>query len=377
MVGWRDGRVNEQGRCGIKALVQLLSVCLMAITMVGCSGPRYTLVTGVDDLAIGDRPVWPEGSDTPRYIYSGVLYGEQNLQIIKEDAERSSVQKAIYWLVGLFEDSTPNQMQSPQGGVVDENGVIYITDVGSASIFVFDKQHAEKSAGRLPVWRNAGPRQLFVAPIAIALGPLQQLLVTDAELGQVYRLDRQGQPLGAFGQGILKRPTGITRDPVRGRIYVADTQAHDIKVFDDQGVLLRTIGVRGTADGQFNFPIHIHYANERLYVVDSMNARIQVLNHDGHHQLSFGQRGKYLGQFSRPKGISADSQGNIYVVDSYFDYMLVFNQQGEFLLPIGGTGADIGSFYLPAGVWTDKNDNIYVADMSNGRVVIFQFLGGD
>ena len=108
-----------------------------------------------------------------------------------------------------------------------------------------------------------------------------------------------------------------------------------------------------------------------------MNARIQVLNHDGHHQLSFGQRGKYLGQFSRPKGISADSQGNIYVVDSYFDYMLVFNQQGEFLLPIGGTGADIGSFYLPAGVWSDKNDNIYVADMSNGRVVIFQFLGGD
>jgi DNA-binding beta-propeller fold protein YncE len=344
---------------------------------MGCAGPRYQLVTGVDEMSRAERPVWPADGEVPRYMYAGALVGEQNLKVIEDDAQRSSVQKAVYWLVGLFEDREPDQMQSPQGGVVDENGVVYVTDVGSSSIFVFDKKLAERSGGRLPIWQQAAFRQPFVAPIAIALGANQEILVTDAELAQVFRLDRQGHPLGSFGEGHLKRPTGIARDPKLGRIYVADTQAHNIKVFNDQGILQRTIGLRGKKDGELNFPIHLHYANERLYVVDSMNARIQIFNKHGHHLQSFGERGKYIGQFSRPKGVTADSQGNIYVVDSYFDYMLVFNKRGDFLLPIGGTGESIGNFYLPAGVWSDDHDNIYVADMANGRVVIFQFLGGD
>ncbi|MCL4471142.1 MAG: hypothetical protein ACYC05_11420 [Sulfuricella sp.] len=45
-------------------------------------------------------------------------------------------------------------------------------------------------------------------------------------------------------------------------------------------------------------------------------------------------------------------------------------------MPLGGTGKEIGQFYLPAGVWSDPQGRIYVADMFNGRVVIFQFLGG-
>jgi hypothetical protein len=45
-------------------------------------------------------------------------------------------------------------------------------------------------------------------------------------------------------------------------------------------------------------------------------------------------------------------------------------------MPLGGTGKEIGQFYLPSGVWVDKNDKIYVADMFNGRVVVFQYLGG-
>lgn len=45
-------------------------------------------------------------------------------------------------------------------------------------------------------------------------------------------------------------------------------------------------------------------------------------------------------------------------------------------MPIGGTGKEVGQFYLPSGAWTDPNGRIYVADMFNGRIVIFQFLGG-
>ena len=68
--------------------------------------------------------------------------------------------------------------------------------------------------------------------------------------------------------------------------------------------------------------------------------------------------------------------GNVYVVESYYDSLLVFNAAGEFLMPIGGTGTATGRFYLPAGVWVDAGNRVHVADMFNGRIVLFQFLGG-
>jgi DNA-binding beta-propeller fold protein YncE len=83
-----------------------------------------------------------------------------------------------------------------------------------------------------------------------------------------------------------------------------------------------------------------------------------------------------LGQLVRPKGVSVDGDGNVYVIESYYDSLLVFSPRGEFLLPIGGTGTATGRFYLPAGVWVDARNRVHVADMFNGRVVLFQFLGG-
>jgi len=67
----------------------------------------------------------------------------------------------------------------------------------------------------------------------------------------------------------------------------------------------------------------------------------------------------------------------VYVVESYYDHLLVFNRRGEFLMPIGGVGQETGKFYLPAGVWVDGRNRVFVADMFNGRVMVFQFLGGE
>jgi DNA-binding beta-propeller fold protein YncE len=178
-----------------------------------------------------------------------------------------------------------------------------------------------------------------------------------------------------IGRGLLKRPTGLARDPARGRIYVADTYAHDIKVFSDGGELLDVIGGRGEGEGEFNYPTHLAFANDELYVTDTMNNRIQVLAADGGRRR-LGQRGLYIGNLVRPKGVSVDSEGNVYVVESYFDSLLIFAPNGDFLMPIGGTGTATGRFYLPSGVWVDAKNRVHVADMFNGRIVLFQFLGG-
>ena len=87
-------------------------------------------------------------------------------------------------------------------------------------------------------------------------------------------------------------------------------------------------------------------------------------------------RGLYVGNLVRPKGVAADDEGNIYVIESMHDTLLVFDRQGRLLISIGGTGQDVGRFYLPAGVWVDRHNRVFIADMYNGRVAVFQFLGG-
>jgi DNA-binding beta-propeller fold protein YncE len=266
-------------------------------------------------------------------------------------------------------------LQRPQAGTVDHAGRIYVTDVSRQAVFVFDP-----NAGALMVWDKAEGLANFIAPVGIAIGPGEQVLVADAELGIVARLDANGNPGASLGRGVLKRPTGLAYDPDSGHVFVADTYAHDIKVFDSGGRLVRVIGRHGEGDGEFNFPTHLAFARGQLYVTDTMNSRIQVFSRDGIElRLKFGLRGLYVGNLVRPKGVAVDSEGNIYVIESYYDRLLVFNRHGAFLMAIGGAGRQIEIPGLPAGVWVDSRNRVFVADMFNGRIVVFQYLegGGD
>jgi DNA-binding beta-propeller fold protein YncE len=319
-----------------------------------------------------DLQIWPapQTQEVPRYRYLGELTGQANFAA--GNGAGAQARRVLSLLVGLDErDPDPVVLQRPQSGTVDAAGRILVTDVSRRAVFVFDE-----ARGTLTVWEDAGPQLSFEAPIGIAIGRDGEVLVADATLRRVVRLDRDGKPLGAFGERVLRRPTGIARDPARGLVFVADTHAHDIKVFDDDGRLIDTVGHRGDGPGEFNYPTHLSFARGRLYVTDNLNARIQVLFATGEVALRFGERGLFVGNLVRPKGVATDDEGNIYVVESLYDTLLVFDPEGRLLLSIGGTGSGVGKFFLPAGVWVDARNRVFVADMFNGRVVVFNFLGG-
>ena len=343
----------------------------LAMGLTACAQTPSVMRYEVDGIDAGR--IWPPAQtrESPRYRLTGQLYGEGNFSSSGDG--RGAIFKTIRWVVGLDERSLdPIVLQRPQSGMVDEARRVLVTDISRQAILVFDE-----AGGRLDVWDRASKGTRFVAPIAVAQGAGGQILVTDAELKRVFRLSSTGEPLGDFGAGVLKRPTGIARDAASRQVFVADIHAHDIKVFDDDGNLLRTIGRSGGAPGELSYPTHLALAEGKLYVADTMNARVQVFDLAGKALLQVGQRGLYLGNLVRPKGVAVDAEGNIYVVESYHDHLLVFDKTGRFLMAIGGTGKANAEFYLPAGVWTDRDNRIFVADMFNGRVVIFQFLGGD
>lgn len=350
-----------------------LLALVLAVGLVGCASEPRVMRFDPGHQATGQRLYFPPISDeeVPRYVYVGELTGEQNF-VVPEGRPKNSFVDALKWLAGIFENPQPVVLQRPQSGVVDDNGRILVTDVSRSAVFVFDP-----SKGALDVWEFAQGYRRFAAPTGIALGPAGGVFVADADLRQVYLLDTEGKGRLFLDSDQLARPTGLAWNADEGLLYVSDTQAHQIKVFDATGRLLRNIGRRGEGPGEFNFPTYLSLAGDQLIVADTMNARVQLLplSGDGEPRI-LGERGTRLGNFVRPKGVAADAENNIYVIESYYDHLLIFDRQARFLLPIGGAGKEAGSFYLPSGVWVDRGNRVFVADTFNGRVAVFQFLGG-
>lgn len=357
----------------VNRLINYLLVGLIT-TLSACAQVPTVMSYFPGDLAAQSDRVWPKVPEVPRYRFEGLLTGEDNFG--PENGQQSGVGKRVFrWLVGLGPGNRVQRqvLKRPQAGMVDSEGRIYITDIGRRAVFVFNE-----ASGKMQIWDRAGLED-FISPIGIAPGFSGEILVADSGLGRIVRLDQEGKYLGNLGENVLERPTGLAMDPQSGLLYVADTSAHNIKVFNSTGEVEGVLGKPGKGVGEFNAPTHLAFRDGKLYVSDTLNARIQTFTMDENLAFSqaqvIGNRGLYIGNLTRPKGVGVDDDGNIYIVESYYDHLLVFDQQGKYLIPIGGTGNKVGQFFLPAGVWSDSRGRIFIADMFNGRVVILQYLG--
>jgi len=352
---------------------------LLGLLLAGCASAPPVLELQPDGPV---SRVWPQPPERPRFRYVGELRGQENFRSARRGLARAG-ERMLRLVVGLgARRERPRELQRPVGVAVDEtSGRVFVADVSRQAVYVFDRR-----AGRLLIWERAGEDAAFLSPVGLAPTGDGGVWVSDSALGRVVRLDRDGRPVRVLKEG-LERPTGLAwdgtvgdgtaGDGAAGRLYVADTAADRIRVFDGEGRPLGVLGRPGEGPGELNGPTFLFLRAGRLYVADTLNARIQALDpRDGRPLLVFGRRGRYLGDTPRPKGVAVDQDGRIYVVESYFDFLLVFDAQGRLLLPIGGTGSAPGQFYLPAGAWADGRDRVYVADSFNGRVVVLEYLRG-
>jgi sugar lactone lactonase YvrE len=84
---------------------------------------------------------------------------------------------------------------------------------------------------------------------------------------------------------------------------------------------------------------------------------------------SQGTFGAGPGEFAEPRGIAADSRGNIYVADTKNSRIQVFDTSGQLLRQLGSKGNAPGQFNEPCGIAVDAQGEIWVADTWNGRIV--------
>jgi len=267
-------------------------------------------------------------------------------------------------------------MVRPYSVVTDSRGRIIVTDPGLPGVHLFDFQRSVYKF----LSRDEEKKDPMLSPQCAAVDDQDNIYVTDSEAGKIFVFDSNGKVRRVIGnlkggEGFFKRPTGIAVDSAEQRIYLTDTLRHKIFVMDMQGSILRTIGKRGTDPGEFNFPTELRLHGQQLVVVDAMNFRVQVLDRSGKPLQAIGHAGEMNGSMFRPKGIGVDSEDDVYVVDGLFETVQVFNPAGQLLYYFGQSGTEAGDFQLPTGLFIDKNDRIFVVDSFNRRVQVFRYQG--
>jgi DNA-binding beta-propeller fold protein YncE len=309
-----------------------------------------------------------------------LLEGDRKLSWVQSFAgEREVRGKVGFWtkvLDVVAGEPTYHRVIRPYGIAVDSRGRVIVADPGAMGVHVFDfVQHKYKFLDRKE--KSKFPMR---TPQCVAVDAEDNIYVTDSEAGEIFVYDAHlsfRRTIGSLrgGEGYFKRPTGIAVDSHKRRIYVTDTLRDQIFVLDMEGNVLAKIGQHGTGAGELYFPTELRLLPDGLMVVDAMNFRLQFFSLDGTPQGSLGQLGDSVGDMFRPKGVAVDSEGHYYIVDAALGMVQVFNRQGQLLYYFGNRGVDFGEFQLPSGLWIDKNDRIYVVDSFNSRIQVLQYYG--
>lgn len=83
------------------------------------------------------------------------------------------------------------------------------------------------------------------------------------------------------GPDVFGRVAALEVDE-RGRIYVLDSQAAELRVFDRDGAIVRVLGGRGAGPGEFGNPTGLAWGPDgHLWVVDASNARYAAFDTAG------------------------------------------------------------------------------------------------
>ncbi len=307
-----------------------------------------------------ERPVWPQPPEKPRIVFEKTI----------TKAEDLGIKKGFFSKIWDFFAGSEEKALVKPFGIHTDDGKIYVTDTGLATLFIFDT--AKKKMRTIQGYKS----EKFISPIDVTTDKKGNIYVSDSIQKAVYVFNDHGIALRKFGADKgLQRPTGIAVDKEDEVLYISDTLSSEIKKFSLKGKELAKIGSKGSGKGELNRPTFITLDNKgKLYVCDSMNFRVKIYDKNGKFLKSFGKLGNTIGNFSSPRGISIDKDGNIYVTDTLFNAVQIFDSNGNLLLVFGNKGTDAGEFYGPEDIAISNDGKAYVTDSYNMRVQVFNIV---
>lgn len=244
--------------------------------------------------------------------------------------------------------------------------------------------------------KGAGPGE-FYSPIGIAVTPADEVVVTDLNNARVQRFTTDGKHLGGFDlpwDDPKRKSTqaGGVAVAADGTIYLSFMVQHKVAAYTPDGKLLRTIGTKGTKDGELRQPGGlVLLADGTVYVADQGNHRVQWFTAEGKYLGQWGGHGTDAGKFggkeaagSRfggPHFLARESGGRFYATEGAPGRIQKLTADGKPLAAWADTGDGPGGFgahpfgnsknaFGPIAVAVDTHDRVWVSSL-NDRVQAF------
>ena len=338
------------------------------------SAPAKPQVVDVSKL------VWPTPPNVPRVRYTNYFAG---MPLDYTPASEQPKKKSS-WMDRLAGVQDPNnkqhykqvpfQLLSPYGMAVNSKGTLYVADQRVGAVFIFNTE--TKEANLIAHGRDA----TFGLINGLAMDDDDRLFVSDGKMRRVLVFDKNNKVVDQIKDGLID-PVGLAIDTENRQLYVVDTQADQVVVYDADSLKeKRRIGTAGknhelNTPGNFSLPTFVALdSDNNVYVTDTMNYRVEIFDADGNFISQLGKHCDGPGCFAHPKGIAIDSDGHIWVADPMLDILQAFNRDGQLLGVVGGHGTQLGQFSSLDGVFIDKNNRIFTSEQYPGRVQMFRYI---
>jgi DNA-binding beta-propeller fold protein YncE len=221
----------------------------------------------------------------------------------------------------------------------------------------------------------------FADPAGIATDNAGRVYVADTGAGRIEVFD-SGEDGNAFiksiGDGMLKQPVGVYVD-LRNRIFVADAgvdQVIEFDTFNSGAPFMRNWGGSGTELGKMSGPRWVATDLTGLaYNTEAGNARVQWFTPKDKQMITVSAFGTAdPPTFDSPEGLALDNDaGQVYVTNNSPDAggVRVYDKRGFMLGELAGPGSGDGQVSSPRGIDLDPFHQPLVADQGNNRLQIF------
>ncbi|GAA5121981.1 choice-of-anchor D domain-containing protein [Luteolibacter yonseiensis] len=302
------------------------------------------------------------------------------------------------------------QLGFPSGVAQDSLGNTFFADTANHRICMVGSDGLVVSIAGTGGFGRAdgpGPTAAFAFPSALAVGPDDNVYVSDTFNHRIAKVTRPAVPGGVWtvtnlagtgeagfneGAGSVARfrfPYGLTLDAA-GNVYVADSDNHRIRKVTALGAVSTYAGSgsQGLQNSvtpslaKFDTPHGVVISGGNLYIADSRNHLIRKVVPNG---ANAGEVSTFAGssegfmdatgtsaRFDTPSAITTDGAGSLYIADEQNHRIRKIDALGG-VTTVAGTGddglvngkSDIAEFHAPTGVSMTLDGNLLVADAEN------------
>lgn len=203
----------------------------------------------------------------------------------------------------------------------------------------------------------------------------ERIFVANTGANEVDIFNLQGELLFRIGdKGELRLPVSVASNS-SGKIYILEQKSLILKVYDEQLKQIDTSDLEQITKGKKSLFAKIYADGQNhLYLVDSKNNQIVILDNNLKLVSKFGSSGRGEGRFQQIVSLTVDNSGRILIADALNYPVQVFDQKGQYLYRFEKGMPETRS-WKPVSVHTDLKNRVWAIDASQSNLRIYDANG--